>query len=111
LATAQPLGGAPEALKKRGRPPKYEWKLLLDIDDSRCGLRTPCSGKHGSVWELTRGSDFPADMKITSLQTAMHAKALYLGIKCHTRKQHNGLQVQFFIPRESSVSDTIPAGN
>jgi hypothetical protein len=85
----------------RGRPPKYEWDLLLEFDSTPCGLTTPCNGVHAGVWELRQGEDFPSTMKIQSLQAAMHAKAKFLGIQCHTRKQKTGLQVQFFCTEES----------
>jgi hypothetical protein len=81
-----------------GRKPKYEWELLLNTaEDAPCGLDKQCQASHALVWVLHRGSDFPADMTVFSLQTAMHAKAKYLGIKCHTRRIGNlALQVQFF---------------
>jgi hypothetical protein len=91
-----------EPMPSRGRPPKYDWALLLDIDNTPCGLKDKCSGAHAGIWQLARGEDFPTTMKIPSLQTAMHAKAKHLGIGCHTRKHKTGLQVQFFIPKESS---------
>jgi hypothetical protein len=89
------------AFIRRGRPPKYQWDLLLDVrEGAPCGLAKPCEGTHAYVWHLKPGEDYPATLKAQNLRVSMHAKAKSLGLKCHTTKQKDGIQVQFYAPKE-----------
>lgn len=86
-----------------GRRPIYRWDLLLDIDGTPCAAPRPCQGVHAKAWQLNQGEDFREEITLFSMQTAMHAKAQYLGLKCHTRKNGKGIQVQFYMRDESDA--------
>jgi hypothetical protein len=82
-----------------GRPPKYRWELLLDIDEKApCGLRNPCKGVHAAVWQLYPQDDYMCT--IPTLQSSMHERAIKEGLRVHTRRQKNSFQVQFYKPTE-----------
>ena len=73
----------------------------MDIQDFPCALPQRCGAAHAAAWELNRGEDFPDTMTVFNLQSAMHNKARHVGLRCHTRRTRNNLQVQFFRPEES----------
>jgi hypothetical protein len=74
----------------------------MKLDGTPCSHPIPCTGVHAIAWELQRGIDFPQEMRIHSIQTALHAKAHHAGLRCHTRATKGSIQVQFFRKAEDA---------